>query len=136
MTNRLLSHQRLHRFALPINVLWIAYWIFLFGLTHAPKLPPIHLDGRMLTAHAISFAILAILAVLARRARSPIITTGWKLKWLWIFAVYAAADEILQPLSNRHADVLDWVADMAGVSIVLLLTRRVGDMSEKQGWSE
>jgi len=118
-----LSHARLRRFALPLTVIWIVYWVILFGLTHSPKLPriPIRLDRRMLIAHGIAFALLAFLGVIARKARSPDLTFGWKMKWFWIYAVYAAADEILQPLSHRHADVYDWIVDVAGVAVVFAL---------------
>lgn len=38
-----------------------------------------------------------------------------------IFGVYAALDELTQPLVARDAEVLDWCADMAGTAVGLLV---------------
>lgn len=133
-SNSWLSHARLRRFATPLTVVWVVYWVMLFGLTHSPRLPriPIRLDRRMLIAHGICFALLAFLCVVARKARSPYLTRAWKMKWFWIFAVYAAADEILQPLTNRHADFYDWLVDIAGVAVVFALVRTTSLPSENR----
>jgi len=119
----LFSHDRLHRVSRLIHTLWIAYWCLLLGLTHAPKLPriPLPLDRRLLIAHAMAFALLAWLCMLAARARRPRLTWSLKIKWFWVLAVYAACDEILQPLTHRHADVYDWIADLVGVAVVFSL---------------
>ena len=129
-----LSHARQRRFAKPLTIIWIAYWLILFGLTHSPKLPriPIRLDRRMLIAHGLAFGLLAFLAVVARKARSPSLTLAWKMKWFWIFTVYAAVDEMLQPLTHRHADVYDWMVDIAGVAVVFALFRTTSSPSENR----
>lgn len=81
------------------------------------------MDRRSLVAHFIAYALLALLCVLVRLARRPDLTLHWKLKWTVLLAVYAAADELLQPYFRRHADPLDWLADVAGVLLVMLLVR-------------
>lgn len=120
-----LSHASLRPHARWLAAVWIGYWVVLFGLTHTPKLPrvPIPMDRRSLVAHFIAYAGLALLCVLVRIARRPDLSIQWKLRWTAIFAAYAAADELLQPLFRRHADPLDWLADVAAVILVMLLVR-------------
>ena len=46
--------------------------------------------------------------------------------WPWLYAVvYGASDEWHQYyVPGRYADVWDWVADIVGATVVLLLIRR------------
>jgi VanZ family protein len=81
------------------------------------------MDRRSLTAHFFAYALLAFGCIVVRLARHCDLPARWKFNWVAVFAVYAAADELTQPLFRRHADPLDWVADMAGVLVIMLLVR-------------
>ena len=90
------------------------YWALLFAATHVPRLQPIlvlRYSDKLL--HAVAFAVLSFLFALAWSLRGPF---GWRqfLAVLAILAVYAAFDEATQPLVQRTADRLDWIADVAG----------------------
>lgn len=89
----------------------------LFAIMHTPKPPGIsipigHLDK---VFHFCSYAVLAGLCVIHARRSGTRLTRSWYLKWLVIVALFAAADEALQPYVGRSADYLDWAADMVGV---------------------
>jgi VanZ family protein len=89
------------------------YWALLFVGTHIPRLPtilPLPSDKVM---HAGAITMLSFLFALAWSLRRPF---GWRqfLAVLAILAVYAAFDEVTQPLMQRTADPLDWIADVAG----------------------
>jgi VanZ family protein len=97
-----------------------AYWMYLFCITHFPKL---QLQTRMVAIdkvlHVLFFGLLAFLFWrFAETFRKP--APGW-LVWLalvWI-GLYAAADEWSQDFVGRGTDIVDWLADMAGVAGVL-----------------
>jgi VanZ family protein len=102
-----------------LRAVFVAYWITLFGVTHLPKLP--HYPGpryKDKIAHAAAYALLAGLAVGAWRvgqgsaARSAAV-------WFVVLAVYAAVDELLQPLVGRSCTLGDWLADTAGVAVAV-----------------
>jgi len=102
-----------------LRVVFVAYWITLFGLTHLPKLPaypgPRYKDK---IAHTAAYAVLAGLAVVAWRigrgsaARSAAV-------WFAVLSSYAAVDELLQPLVGRSCTVGDWLADTVGVALAV-----------------
>jgi len=89
------------------------YWALLFVSTHVPRLPTIPPLPSDKVLHAVSFAVLSFLFALVWSLRGPF---GWRhfLAVLAILAVYAAFDEVTQPLTQRTADPLDWIADVAG----------------------
>ena len=72
--------------------------------------------------HLVAFAVLGCLAVLAGPRRPPMVIA---------FAlIYGAALEVLQPLTGRHAELGDAVADASGAALgamaALLMLRAVG----------
>ncbi len=103
-------HRRLFAY------LCAAGWITCFAGTHIPQehLPGLGSSDKAL--HLVGYAGLAILFWLAlwaygcrmRRRLGLVLVT---------LAVYAAVDEITQPLVNRYACVADWYADCAGAAI-------------------
>ena len=106
-----------------IGVVLAVYWVALFVGTHIPNpqgiLPPEVSDKTLhLTAYC-GLALLFTLWVSTKRALGPkrclLILLG--------LAAYGAADELLQmvPIINRHADALDWVADVIGVILGLVI---------------
>ena len=43
-----------------------------------------------------------------------------------IILIYAALDEITQPLVNRYASIIDWLADAAGMGVAILTDLIIG----------
>lgn len=97
----------------------------LFVIMHIPKPAGISLPIGQIDKvfHFGGYALLASLCALYARRSSPVLTRGWYVKWILILALYAAADEGLQPFVNRTADVFDWVADVAGVLVAFAFLR-------------
>ena len=101
-----------------LRIIFVAYWITLFGLTHLPKLPaypgPRYKDK---LAHAAAYALLTGLALGAWQAagrsaaRSAVV-------WFAVLSGYAAIDELLQTLVGRSCTLGDWLADTTGVALV------------------
>lgn len=98
-----------------------AYWIFLFCATHLPKpkLPGAAASDK--SVHLFAFAILAFL--FWRCAESVHERLSARFVWvaLVILGAYAALDEYLQRFVNRSTSVFDWLADLAGIVVVLAL---------------
>ncbi len=96
-----------------------AFWIYLFCITHFPKLRidvGFHSIDKLL--HVAFFGLLAFLFWrFAETFRKPSPRLAW-LALAWIGA-YAAADEWLQGYVGRSADIVDWTADMIGVAAML-----------------
>jgi VanZ family protein len=97
-----------------------AYWIFLFCLTHFPKLEidvPIRAPDKF--AHVGAFGILAFLFWrFAQTLWYPL-----SKRFVWAAAgsliVYGALDEYLQQFVGRSTDLIDWLCDVAGIVVVL-----------------
>ncbi len=104
--------------------LTLAWAVLIVALTVAPMPatgPSLAVRGMDKLVHAALFGVLAWLALQARArggARRPAV-------WLLLvgIALFAGADEWVQQfVAGRSADLMDWVADMAGVlSAVLIL---------------
>ena len=107
-----------------ITAAWVGYWFILTGLLLSPKLPrpPIQISKKALFAHFSTFAILAAVCYLARRARGLKVNGAWYALWFIVFSAYGGIAELIQPLVHRHADVADWLADSAGVGLVFIIT--------------
>ncbi len=93
----------------------IVCWCALFAATHVPQKPDMVVGyGLDKVFHCGGFAVLSLLccwAIASRRKLSPAIAFGI----VAALACYAALDELLQtPIPGRHADLLDWLADVAG----------------------
>ena len=97
-----------------------AYWIFLFCVSHFPKLElhaPIRAPDKV--AHVGAFALLAFL--FWRFAESLHATLSGRFVFVAAFwlAAYAAFDEYLQQFVGRRSDWLDWACDAAGIVLTL-----------------
>lgn len=104
-----------------------AYWVFLFTATHLPRL---ELGGPPRSDKIVHLFAFGLLAFLYWRFWESYGATGRpgfaRRAWLWL-AAYAGLDEYLQQFVGRGAEWLDGIANVAGISIVLLLlslTRR------------
>jgi len=118
-------HPLLDRLLLGV---WLTYWVALFVVLHLPKPPGAGLVSRIgdKVAHFGIYLVLALLGgwVVLRRGRR--LDLSWAARWAVVYAVYAAADELTQPLSNRTCDFRDWLADMTGVAAALALLWALG----------
>lgn len=106
------------------------YWSLLFVVTHVPRVPQhfaaetgnlaefAHKYGDKF-AHFSGFFILTVLlaCVVMQKSRRSL---RWLSLVLLIVSLYGAIDELSQSLvRNRHPDLLDWLADLAGASVAL-----------------
>jgi VanZ family protein len=113
---RLLRNARLWQIALA------CYWAALFIATHIPadRLPrPAQTADKL--AHLLAFAGLSWLfattwELSAGRLNSRHLVRAW-----FLLALYGALEEATQPLVGRHASVFDWLADMTGAALGLVL---------------
>jgi VanZ family protein len=116
-----------------VRALWVvtlAYWAFIFLMTHIPqpRLPDIHVGDK--SAHLIAYGVLASLLYITLWRAKP---NDWSLVWKIpvILLAYGAFDEQTQKLVNRSCELADWYADAIGTfvavglwSLVRLLLRR------------
>ena len=98
----------------------VGLWITAFAMTHLPirGLPRLHISDRML--HLLGYFGLASALWLTLWSRGM---TG-RDRPRWILAttmIYAAFDEATQELVGRRSDIVDWMADMCGAVVALLL---------------
>ena len=96
---------------------WITHWVLLFAAMHTPRqhLPQINVSGLDKVVHFLGYALLALFGGAYARRAGIRRDRFWFGKWFLIYAMYAAADELLQPFVNRSADVADWIADVSGI---------------------
>ena len=101
---------------------WVGYWLLLFAVTHLPKPPGAFLAERIgdKLVHAGAYYVLAILGGWAAWRKGQPINRRWALRWLIVYAVYAAFDEVLQQFVDRACQFTDWLADLVGVTLALL----------------
>jgi len=105
------------------------YWPALFVLTHLPRLPAPDIRGSDKIAHFTAYLVLTILFWLARYGTARPNLSDLRVYYILIIMLcYGAVDEISQQLvPNRFADVVDWLANTAGVVtglfIVMVLRR-------------
>jgi VanZ family protein len=108
-----------------------AYWIFLFCVTHLPKLElDLGVSAGDKIAHFVAYGLLAFLLWrFAEGLARPL--SGRFAVWAAVgIALYGALDEWTQPAFGRSASVFDWVNDVVGSVFVLGLLewrrRRLG----------
>lgn len=98
-----------------------AYWLFLFCVTHFPKLELGGPPNSDKYSHFVAFGLLALLLwKFCESGREPL-STWFIWKALLGIGLYAAFDELTQSLVGRGADAADWIADMTGAGLVLAL---------------
>lgn len=105
----------MHRLVRAISPWALAvYWITLFVMTHTPV--PAGPPGSDKLFHFGAYFVLAALfaLVLLSRGYTPRRTALLTIPVLCGFAVF---DEVTQMLVDRHCDVLDGLADWAGVAV-------------------
>ena len=107
-------------------VVLVGLWAGAFVVTHVPpsRLSSIvSLSDKVLHAAgylALTCALLGVLKLHGPGGARRMLTV------VAIVAAYGAVDELTQPLVGRHADIIDWLADVtgAGLGVVLWITAR------------
>jgi VanZ family protein len=106
-----------------------AYWAFMFVMTHLPKPPPIVPLVKDKTIHFLSYGLYGGLLYLAIWSFRP----HWRLTGIMVVCsalIYAAFDEVTQPIFGRSMELMDWVADITGATIAavtLTIAHRIYD---------
>ena len=97
------------------------YVLVALCLTHMPK-PPTELTAnfRDKTLHSVGYFLYGGVLYCAAGLSFP------RFRWLTLtvvlgLAIWAALDEITQGYFHRDPDVLDWLADMRGVLVAVVL---------------
>lgn len=109
--------------------LWIGYWSGLFILMHVPKPAGVSLPMQY-SDKVIHFALylgLTLLGGYAQRLWHHPAATPALVMWAAVYAAYAAFDEWLQQFVGRSNSLMDWLADVAGITtgtLVLWYIRR------------
>lgn len=112
-----------------------AYTLFLLAATHlpAPELPG---KGSDKVTHALVFALFTFLFWrFCETFRRPL-PRGFALIAFVASSLFAAADEWTQQFVGRQTDILDWLADLAGIAIgaaVLHFAHASAETSEPRG---
>lgn len=95
------------------------YWVALAMATHWPQVqPPLSFRPSDKIQHLVAFGLLAVLIAFAWSRFAPL-SARKLLAVLAIVAAYGVLDELTQPLTGRHRDPLDWVADVLGAALAL-----------------
>ena len=100
------------------------YWLLILTLTSLPGayMPDVKINDKI--EHFLAFGGLGFLLHLSLRIQNKFLILK-KIPWLFtiiIVACYAAFDELHQLfIPGRSCDIKDWIADMIGVSIGVVL---------------
>ena len=109
------------RLAIVALIVLLAYWATLFVATHTPDLRDANLFPYSdKFAHAVAYALLAWLGAMVLRI------LHWPLNRICVTvfvvcATYGAIDEWLQQYTRRRADPVDWMADVVGTILGLIV---------------
>ena len=104
-------------------ILLVFYWLSFFILAHIPEPGFVRKAG--VSDKGLHFLAYLILVFLLWFAVSPDQKVGWRKTIVWwvfiLLTVYGAVDEVLQGFTGRNCDVMDIVANIAGVFTGLIL---------------
>lgn len=89
-------------------------------VTHIPQeiMPKrLQISGLDKIEHIVAYGAITFLFVLSLTARFSLLSAA---VLFFAISIVGALDELTQPLVNRIASPMDWLADIVGISIVLL----------------
>ena len=99
-------------------IVLIVYWLAEFISTHIPQEKVPSLGTSDTVCHCEAFFILSSLFWLTLTSRcAPMLKK--LIVIITILPIYAALDELTQPIVNRHASISDWLADVVGVVLAM-----------------
>lgn len=108
------------------------YWLAIFTGTHIPRLPEgFGKEGSDKLLHAAAYFGLMLLCGLYLGWQKGLRHSDYGLLF-GVAAFYAAADELLQIPVGRHADVRDWLADLCGAALGLLVLAGVRQFTARR----
>lgn len=124
MTRSRTAHPFL-RYQLPA-LLW-ALTIFVLSSIPAHSIPSFEILSQDKLLHLLVYFILTGLLYVAilHQTRFPSLARRPELWAALIAIIYGATDEVHQSFTGRSADVLDWVADLAGALLLLAIVSLV-----------
>ncbi|NLX12801.1 MAG: VanZ family protein [Phycisphaerales bacterium] len=101
----------------------ILYWTMIFTATHVPKVPSFvpKISNIDLLAHFLMYSGWASLCWWALADNRGRVSWAWIVSLTIIAAAYAAFDELTQDLVGRTPSIADFLANMCGAVLVLLL---------------
>ena len=103
-----------------ILVICVTSWLAAFAATHVPAttIRGVHVGDK--TLHTVGYFFLtgAFLLTLATRGRTRQLRIGLALA---VMTAYGAFDELTQELVNRSAEWRDFLADLAGVILAVIV---------------
>jgi VanZ family protein len=117
----------------------VCYWLALYTVTHIPMQRPELQGGKTdKLVHLAAFAVLGALLAITWQLSAGRLTTR-SFFWVWFtVTLYAAFEELTQPLVGRTCSVWDWLADTLGAALgtalglLLFAWWRPADRSESQ----
>ncbi|MFO1021380.1 MAG: VanZ family protein [Planctomycetales bacterium] len=113
-----------------VRALLAGYWVLIFIGTHLPRIPKPLEQVSDKSLHFSAYAGLALLLLFDALSHRQFTILRHGVILVLCF-VYSVADELLQIPVGRSCDVLDAVADMAGVSTILLISLGIHFLARK-----
>lgn len=104
-----------------LAALLAAYWLSMFLGTHIHRVPQGLAGYGDKTLHLCAYGGLAVLLLAWRISRGPVAFRTVAVFWLLI-AGYGAFDELTQLLVGRQCEFADWIADLSGAALGLVVT--------------
>lgn len=102
---------------------WIAalggYCGWIYYLSSGPLQFPYYFHGMDKVLHAGAYGVMAAMAWQVLH-HAPMVNRAYLGAWAWC-ALYGMSDEWHQSFTGRMPDVADWLADVTGASLMLLL---------------
>jgi len=106
------------------NLKWLTIAILFAAIvvlvTHIPQeiMPErLQVSGLDKVEHIVAYGAITFLFILSIRARPSLLSAAIL---FFAISVVGALDELTQPFVNRVASTMDWLADIIGISVVLL----------------
>lgn len=107
-----------------ILIICVTFWLAAFVATHVPMstVPGVHVGDK--TLHLVGYFLLTgafLLAMITHgklRPRRIVLAVA-------IMALYGAFDELTQPIVNRSAEWSDFLADLGGAALAVIVIEAV-----------
>ena len=115
-----MAHTFLYRRRRALLTTCVLLWLTAFAVTHTPSSELPHFSVGDKTLHVVGFFGLGGIFILTLVAYRMATLRRIVLVALAMM-IYAGLDELTQPYFGRTADLLDWVSDMGGTTLAIIL---------------